>query len=208
MHKYLKYTLKSLGVLFCIIIIAFIGINIYVSTHKEKLIAEATEKISESIGGKITIADMGVNMIQNFPYISISINDLKVTDSLYEKHNHALVQVERIFIRINPWKLITLNISVNKVTLKNGSVYLYTDTTNAILNEKPVLENTLPEEEKKELTEEEKKELYINQLKETRVRFHQIKHKGNLTTNQFDISYKKERKRKNKIQRQSRKANR
>jgi hypothetical protein len=82
------------------------------------------------------------------------------------------------------------------------------DTTNAILNEKPVLENTLPEEEKKELTEEEKKELYINQLKETRVRFHQIKHKGNLTTNQFDISYKKERKRKNKIQRQSRKANR
>ena len=74
------------------------------------------------------------------------------------------------------------------------------DTTNAILNEKPVLENTLPEEEKKEL--------YINQLKETRVRFHQIKHKGNLTTNQFDISYKKERKRKNKIQRQSRKANR
>ena len=136
MHKYLKYTLKSLGVLFCIIIIAFIGISIYVSTHKEKLIAEATEKISESIGGKITIADMGVNMIQNFPYISISINDLKVTDSLYEKHNHALVQVERIFVRINPWKLITLNISVNKVTLKNGSVYLYTDTsgyTNAYL---------------------------------------------------------------------------
>ncbi|MEI6088806.1 MAG: hypothetical protein WCR66_14535, partial [Bacteroidota bacterium] len=91
MHKYLKYTLKTLGVLICIIIIAFIGISIYVSTHKEKLIAEATEKISESIGGKITIADMGVNMFQNFPYISISINDLKVTDSLYTKHNHALV---------------------------------------------------------------------------------------------------------------------
>jgi hypothetical protein len=73
--------------------------------------------------------------------------------------------------------------------------------------EEPVFENPLPEE-KKELTEEEKRELYINQLKEARVRFHPIKHKGNITTNQFPISYKKERRRKNKIQRQSRKGNR
>jgi len=64
------------------------------------------------------------------------------------------------------------------------------------------------EEEVKELTEEEKKELYIKQLKEARVKSHPIKHKGNLTINQFPISYRKERKRKNKIQRQSRKANR
>jgi hypothetical protein len=63
-------------------------------------------------------------------------------------------------------------------------------------------------EKPKELTEEEKKELYIKQLKEARVKSHPIKHKGNLTINQFPISYKKERKRKNKIQRQSRKANR
>jgi hypothetical protein len=74
--------------------------------------------------------------------------------------------------------------------------------------EEPVFENPLPEEEKKELTEEEKRELYINQLKEVRVRFHPIKHKGNITTNQFPISYKKERRRKNKIQQQSRKGNR
>jgi hypothetical protein len=108
-----------------------------------KLITDATEQISQTIGGKISIADMGVSMFQNFPYISISIDNLKITDSLYTIHKHPLIQAEKIFVRINPWKLITLNISVNKVTVKNASFYLYTDTsgyTNAYLlkgNNKP-----------------------------------------------------------------------
>jgi hypothetical protein len=143
LNKYLKYTLRTFGVIVTFIGIAFIGISIYVSTHKEKLIAEATEKISESIGGKITIADMGVSMFQNFPFLSISIKDLKVTDSLYTQHHHALLQAEKIFVRVNPLKLITLDISINKITLKNAGFYLYTDTsgyTNAYLlkgNNKP-----------------------------------------------------------------------
>jgi hypothetical protein len=110
------------------ICLAFTGISIYVSSHKEELIAEATEKISENIGGKITIANMGVSMFKNFPYISISIKDIKIIDSLYNKHHHPLFQAERIFVRINPWKLITLNISVNKITVQNAGFYLYTDT--------------------------------------------------------------------------------
>lgn len=129
MNKYLKYTLRTLSVLFTIIVIAFIGISIYVSTHKEKLKTEVTEKISESIGGKITIADMGVSLFENFPLLAISINNLKITDSLYGKHGHALIQAEKIYVRINPWKLITLNISINKISIKNAGFYLYTDTS-------------------------------------------------------------------------------
>jgi hypothetical protein len=114
-----------------------------VSSHKAKLITETTEKISENIGGKIVIGDMGVSMFKNFPYISISILQVKITDSLYAKHGHALFQAEKIYVRINPWKLITFNISVNKVTIQNAGFYLYTDTsgyTNAYLlkgNDKP-----------------------------------------------------------------------
>ncbi len=136
MNKYLKYTLRTIAVIVACIIFAFISISLYVSSHKEKLIAEATEKISQNIAGKITIADMGVSLFKNFPYISISINGIKITDSLFAKHGHPLLQAEKVFVRINPWKLITLNISVNKLTIQNGGFYLYTDTsgyTNAYL---------------------------------------------------------------------------
>ena len=157
MHKYLKYTLKTVGALIVVIIIAFIGISIYVSSHKEKLIGEATEKISEKIGGKISIADMGVSLFQEFPYMAISIKDIKVTDSLFAKHGHALIQAEKIFIRINPLKLLILDIAVNKLTVKNAGFYIYTDTsgyTNAYLlkgNNKPKAENKKEDKDLKNL---------------------------------------------------------
>jgi hypothetical protein len=88
-------------------------------------------------------------------------------------------------------------------------------------------------EASKELTDEEKKALYIKNLKESRIRFHPVKNavktvgvhavesligrirqvkdkevQTNLTTNQFGRTYRKARKRKNKLQKQSRKNNR
>lgn len=129
MNKYLKYALRSIGVFFTLIIIGFIGVSIYVSSHKELLIKEATEKISEKISGKISIADMGVSLFKNFPYIAITIEKLKVTDSLYAKHGHALIEAEKIFVRINPLNLLLLKVSVNKLTIQNARFYIYTDTS-------------------------------------------------------------------------------
>lgn len=62
--------------------------------------------------------------------------------------------------------------------------------------------------EEKELTEEEKRELFINALKESKIRFKNVKHDGNITTVKFGTAYRKERRRKNRAQKASRKANR
>ena len=64
------------------------------------------------------------------------------------------------------------------------------------------------EVETRELTDDEKKELYIKQLKESRKVFKSIRHDGNVTTNQFGSAYRKKRKRRNKLTKASRKANR
>jgi len=89
------------------------------------------------------------------------------------------------------------------------------------------------DEEPKELTDEEKHEIFIQALKESKIKFHPIKngvkteviettdtllgrkHKmksrtvlTNVTINQFGADYKKARKRKNRAQKASRKANR
>lgn len=90
-------------------------------------------------------------------------------------------------------------------------------------------------EENLELSDEEKKEIYIQQLKDSRIRFHPLSHptkttgiqvvgspilpkrkreiktktiQTNLTVNQFGAEYRKKRQRKNKMAKASRKANR
>jgi thiamine phosphate synthase YjbQ (UPF0047 family) len=64
------------------------------------------------------------------------------------------------------------------------------------------------EEEEKELTEEEKRELFIKALKDSKIRFKNVKHDGNITTVKFGTDYRKKRQRKNRMQKASRKANR
>jgi hypothetical protein len=73
-------------------------------------------------------------------------------------------------------------------------------------NEQTNTDQSVPEVPK-ELTDEEKHELFIKQLKESKIKFKSVKQKGNKTTNQFNAAYKKNRKRKNKLQRKSRKKN-
>jgi len=92
--------------------------------------------------------------------------------------------------------------------------------------------NEALEEEPKELTDEEKREIFINALKESKIKFRPTKNGiktvitetttflgrkrkektqmvlTNVTTNQFGSAYRKERKRKNKMAKASRKANR
>lgn len=59
-----------------------------------------------------------------------------------------------------------------------------------------------------ELTEEEQKELYVQMLKDSRIKFRNTVHDGNVTRTQFGPKYKQKRKRKNTLAKKSRKANR
>jgi len=118
-----------LGGLFALLLILLLILKIYVGNNKAKLIADATAKISEKIGGKIEIKDVGVSLFKNFPYLTISLQHLKITDSLYQRHQHALVQAEGIYLRVNPLKLMLLKISLNKLKIEKGAFYIYTDTS-------------------------------------------------------------------------------
>lgn len=129
MNKYLKWTLRVLIGLFALLVILLLVLKIYVGNNKAKLIANATEKFSEKIGGKIDIRDVGVSMFKNFPYLTIALEEIKITDSLYAKHHHALLQAEGIYLRVNPLKLLLLKLQLNKLKIEKGSIYLFTDTS-------------------------------------------------------------------------------
>lgn len=93
-------------------------------------------------------------------------------------------------------------------------------------------EQPIRDEEKRELTDEKKREIFIQALKQSKIKFRPIKNGikttetsvprkfggnriertqtvlTNITVHQFGTDYRKSRKRKNKMQRASRKANR
>jgi hypothetical protein len=62
--------------------------------------------------------------------------------------------------------------------------------------------------ENDDLTDEEKRELYINALKQSRIKFKNTIHDGNITYTKFGKKYKKKRKKRNKLAKESRQKNR
>jgi hypothetical protein len=62
--------------------------------------------------------------------------------------------------------------------------------------------------EKRKLTDSEKHDVIVKELQESKIKFRNVKHDGNITTNKFGADYRKKRQRKNKMAKASRKANR
>lgn len=152
MLKWLStYLVRILGVLFALLILLFIIVSIYVAVNKKELLQKATKELSERLGGQVTIEDISVSVLNNFPRLSLQLKNLSIRDSLYENHRHAFFTAGLVFLRLNSFSLLAKRISLNKAEFKSGALYLYTDSTgysNAYLL-KPKKQGQ-PEEQKRE----------------------------------------------------------
>ena len=129
MKKILGWTIKIAAGLLILLFLLFIGLTMYVNSHKKELIAQATETIHTKLSGNVTIEDLNVSLFRHFPSLSIRLINVSVTDSLYSKHQHKLLSAENLFVRLSTPSLITGRVLVNKFTLRNGGFYLFTDST-------------------------------------------------------------------------------
>lgn len=112
-----------------LLFLLFVGLTVYVNAHKKELIAQATETIHTKLSGDVTIGDLNVSLFRHFPSLSIRLINVSVTDSLYIKHHHKLLEAENLFVRLSTPSLLMGKVLVNKFTLRNGGFYLFTDSS-------------------------------------------------------------------------------
>jgi hypothetical protein len=129
LKKLVKPISYFLGGVLLLFLITFAVLSIYVSTHKEELIAKATQEISSTIGGTASVADLSVSFFKSFPSLSIDLQNLDIRDSAYARHRHKLLSLANVFLRVNPLKLAIGKIALTKIELESGSVYIYTDSS-------------------------------------------------------------------------------
>lgn len=99
----------------------------YISLHKKELLHNITVQLSKSIGGTLTIEDMKPSLLVTFPYISVSLHNVSLHDSMWQHHHHNLLQAERIYLQLNPFSLLRKRPRIHEISVRNGSFYLFTD---------------------------------------------------------------------------------
>jgi len=76
MPKWLRISLKILAALIGIILLLFVGIAIYINTHKPKVLALINTELNKNLDSKLTIGDLETSFFKGFPGISLSLKNV------------------------------------------------------------------------------------------------------------------------------------
>jgi len=129
MSSWLKLTLKIVGILIGVILILWIGLAAYVYSNKQELLQTITEQLNEDLNGKLTIERMEPSLIQGFPGISVSLENVLLRDSLWNQHKHDLLNAKNVFIKIDAFSILTGSPTIKDIRIRNGAIYLFTDSS-------------------------------------------------------------------------------
>lgn len=130
MPRWIKNVLKTIAVLTGLLLIAFVAATIYISFNKKAILADVTKVLNKNLhGGKLTVGGMDPTFLKGFPNISLSLKDVVLKDSLWEKHHHTLLDAKELNISVNTFALFSGTILINKITINQANIDLFTDST-------------------------------------------------------------------------------
>ncbi len=101
----------------------------YISLNKQKIIKQVTAELSKRINGQVTIGNVELSFLKNFPKVSVLLHDIKVTDSMYAQHHHPFLEAKEVFALLSIKKLVKKQSPLNGIRIDHGTVYIFTDTT-------------------------------------------------------------------------------
>jgi hypothetical protein len=124
-----RVVLKIIAIFLGIVLIAWLSIAAYVNSNKKELLHTITKQLNENLKGKLFIESMEPALIRGFPGISISLKNVVLRDSLWDKHHHDVVNAKEVYVAINAFSILTGSPTIKDISLQNGKIYLFTDST-------------------------------------------------------------------------------
>lgn len=129
MRKWLRITLIVSGVLMGVLILLWLGLALYIRQNKATILQLISDRLNDRMhGGTLVIKDMEPSLIHSFPNVSVSLEGVTIRDSLWSAHQHSLLDVARIFIKVNTFSLLKKQLDIKMITLEKGSIHLFTDS--------------------------------------------------------------------------------
>ncbi len=125
--RWAKGIIITLLLLLTVLIIGWFVMAWYINSHKKELLARITTEVSESIDGNFHINDMEPALLKGFPNISVRLIGVTLSDSMYHQHKKNLLELQSVYVKINVLSLLTRRPQVMKVTIADGSIYLFAD---------------------------------------------------------------------------------
>lgn len=126
--RLLRIAARILGALVLLVVLAWVALTWYISSHKKELLHTITEQLSERTGGNLAIRDMQPSFWKSFPNVSVRLTDVTLRDSMYRQHGHSLLDAKDLFVKLNSLSLLGGRTEIKKITAAHGKVFIFTDS--------------------------------------------------------------------------------
>ncbi len=177
-----KKLLLWLVVLPVLVFTAIIGIVI---VKQESIVQSQLSAINEGFSGKVEIGQSHIAPFQNFPYISLKIDDVRILES--KAPNAAVIlDVADIYIGFNFWDIAKGNFDIQSLIVEEGlfDIVLHEDGTTNIENALA----TSSEEVDEQTSESRGGNIHLKEIVLRNLEFHQREEATNLDISTI-ISY-------------------
>lgn len=128
MPRWSKIALKTFAIIIGVVLIAYIGIALYVNANKKSLLLSISKELNKNLNGTMTIGSMDPTFLKGFPGVSVSLKNVVLKDSLWNVHRKTLLDAKDFEVSVNTLALLTGTIEIKKIVISNASVYLFTDS--------------------------------------------------------------------------------
>jgi hypothetical protein len=103
--------------------VLFFSIVLIVYIKQDAIVQDLMKDLNKDFAGYAEIKDSHISMFENFPYISIDLEEFKVYESK-KKVNKPLINVHDAYIGFNLWTVLTGKMEIKKIKLKDGHIDL------------------------------------------------------------------------------------
>jgi hypothetical protein len=129
MSRWLKISLKILSGIFLFVVLIWLGAAYYINHNNKAILNTILKQLNANVNGKIGVRSMETTLFKGFPGVSVSLKKVELKDSLWAQHKHQLLNAGDIDVSLNIFSLVFGNVNINKITINNASIYIYTDST-------------------------------------------------------------------------------
>ena len=114
----------------CLLFLSWVLLAVYVEWKKDILLEKARTEINARIGGTLQIGHLDISLFRHFPAVTLSMTDVSLRDSAWQRHRHDLLQAGRVYISFSPFRsLFHGRVELGSVFIENASLYFYTDSS-------------------------------------------------------------------------------
>ena len=107
-----------------IYLLFMIGLSIYISSSKERLLKFLTERMKETILGELRIDKADITVWRSFPKIGIQLTDVTISDSFYHR---PFLTAKQITAKVGLLDLLGMKVNISSVEMDDAVIHTFTD---------------------------------------------------------------------------------